>query len=166
MSTSFTSNGKHIISVGEDSHVYLWDYDGFCVSSSKQTRSVKSCEHFFCEGVSVAVPWSGMRPEQRNLETASGRYCSQRQGHLEPAYGSRDAERFSLGNWLFSNGPCRGSATWPEEELPPWVLRHQDHQHHHHNHPARPDTWGLVIVTAGCDGTIRTFHNYGLPVRL
>ncbi|KAL6276811.1 hypothetical protein ACE6H2_020412 [Prunus campanulata] len=166
MSTSFTSNGKHIISVGEDSHVYLWDYDGFCVSSSKQIRSVKSCEHFFCEGVSVAVPWSGMRPEQRSLETASGRYCSRRRGHLEPAYGSRDAERFSLGSWLFSNGPCRGSATWPEEELPPWALQHQDHQHHHHNHPARPDTWGLVIVTAGCDGTIRTFHNYGLPVRL
>ncbi|KAH0969664.1 hypothetical protein GBA52_028456 [Prunus armeniaca] len=56
MSTSFTSNGKHIISVGEDSHVYLWDHDGFCVSSSKQIRSVKSCEYFFCEGVSVAVP--------------------------------------------------------------------------------------------------------------
>ncbi|KAL2902859.1 WD repeat-containing protein 44 [Bienertia sinuspersici] len=25
--------------------------------------------------------------------------------------------------------------------------------------------WGLVIVTAGKDGRIRTYHNYGLPIR-
>jgi hypothetical protein len=24
--------------------------------------------------------------------------------------------------------------------------------------------WGLVIVTAGWDGRIKSFHNYGLPV--
>ncbi|QCD91404.1 transcription regulator [Vigna unguiculata] len=28
------------------------------------------------------------------------------------------------------------------------------------------ETWGLSIVTAGCDGTIKTFHNFGLPIRL
>jgi hypothetical protein len=26
--------------------------------------------------------------------------------------------------------------------------------------------WGLVIVTAGWDGRIRTYLNYGLPLRL
>ncbi|KAB2597247.1 WD repeat-containing protein-like [Pyrus ussuriensis x Pyrus communis] len=178
-SASFTSSGKHIISVGEDSRVYLWDYDEHCVSSSsKQTKSVQSCEHFLCEGVSVAVPWPGMRREQRSLET---------QGHLEAAPGSRDSQCFSLGNWFFLNGPCRGgSATWPEEKLhlPLWdlpVIRDENGQHHrqrqvHHrqqqqqnkalNRTAESEPWGLVIVTAGCDGTIRTFHNYGLPVRL
>lgn len=178
MSASFTSSGKRIISVGEDSRVYLWDYDSPRLPSSKQTKSVRSCEHFFCEGVSVAIPWSGMGTEQRNLEAASPLYCSPTQGHIEATPGSRDSERFLLGNWFFLDGPCRGSATWPEENLPQWDSpvagdeddhrQHEDHQHHNkaHNHLTKSETWGLVIVTAGCDGTIKTFHNYGLPVRL
>ncbi|XP_050377643.1 uncharacterized protein LOC126794888 [Argentina anserina] len=181
MSASFTSSGKRIISVGEDSHIYLWDYDSSCLPSSKQTKSVRSCEHFYCEGVSVAIPWSGMGTEQKKLEDASPRYCSQTQGRLEATPSSRDSERFLLGNWFFLDGPCRGSATWPEENLPHWDLpvegdkdnhwQHEDHQRHSHdnkahNHLTKSDTWGLVIVTAGWDGKIRTFHNYGLPVSL
>ncbi|XP_062007273.1 uncharacterized protein LOC133724534 [Rosa rugosa] len=181
MSASFTSSGKRIISVGEDSRVYLWDYDSCCVPSSKHTKSVRSCEHFYCEGVSVAIPWSGMGTEDRNLETASPRYCSQTQDRIDATPGSRDSERFLLGNWFFLEGSCRGSATWPEENLPQWDSpvageeddhwQYKDHQHHHHhnkahNHLTKSETWGLVIVTAGWDGKIRTFHNYGLPVSL
>jgi hypothetical protein len=29
---------------------------------------------------------------------------------------------------------------------------------------AASHAWGLVIVTAGWDGRIKSFHNYGLPV--
>ncbi|KAL6225407.1 hypothetical protein ACLB2K_004257 [Fragaria x ananassa] len=181
MSASFTSSGKRIISVGEDSRVYLWDYDSSCLPSSKQTKSVRSCEHFYCEGVSVAIPWSGMGTEKMNFKVASPQYCSQTQGRIEATPSSRDSERFLLGNWFFLDGPCRGSATWPEENLPQWDSlvagdeddhqQHEEHQHRHnhskaHNHLTKSETWGLVIVTAGWDGKIRTFHNYGLPVSL
>lgn len=152
------------------------------VSQTNQICSI--CEHFLCEGVSVAVPWPGMRTEQRSLEAVASlpRYCSQLQCHLEAVPRSKDLEYFSLGNWFFLNGPCRGgSVTWPEEKLPfpLWDLpairdenghrypQHQDHQQRWNkalNHIAESEPWGLSLLTAGCDGTIRTFHNYGLPV--
>lgn len=168
MSASFTSSERHIISVGEDSRVYIWNYDALSVPSSKQTKSVRSCEHFFHEGVSVAIPWSGMGTEQGGLGNATS---LQAQDHLETAPRTRDSERFSIGNWFSMDGACRGSATWPEEKLPSWDLSFADDQHHLQQHPhhcttAVSETWGLVIVTARFDGTIRTFHNYGLPVRL
>ncbi|KAF4366330.1 uncharacterized protein LOC115714531 [Cannabis sativa] len=162
VSASFTSSERHIISVGEDSHVYIWNHDALSAPSSKQTKSVRSCEHFFHDGVSVAIPWSGMGTEQNNLSNA--------QDHLETTSWTRDSERFSLGSWFSIDGTCKGSATWPEEKLPLWDISftedHDSLQQHHHNPTAISETWGLVIVTAGLDGTIRTFHNYGLPVRL
>ncbi|XP_050206866.1 uncharacterized protein LOC126656360 [Mercurialis annua] len=161
MSASFTSTGRHIISVGEDCRVYVWDYD---TPLSKHKKSVRSCEHFFSQGVSVAVPWSGMRTELKDMD--SGRFKSEEGGSRR-----RDSERFSLGNWLFADGPCRGSsATWPEEKLPLWdipIAEEECQQPQYENTTnALSDAWGLVIVTAGRDGRIRTFHNYGLPVRL
>ncbi|PIA41824.1 hypothetical protein AQUCO_02200331v1 [Aquilegia coerulea] len=189
MSASFTSNGKHIVSVGEDSRVYMWNYDGSCAASSKQAKSTNSCEHFFLEGVSVATPWLGMEHElmDSTLESSSPT--------VDPVVSSsllRDSARFSLGGWFSMDGRLRGLATWPEEKLPLWSVpvEENDHSHQNHNdhdkqdrdHPHHQDhhqkhyphknraalssTWGLVIVTGGYDGVIRTFHNYGLPVRL
>ncbi|KAF9599665.1 hypothetical protein IFM89_001611 [Coptis chinensis] len=193
MSASFTSNGRHIISVGEDSRVYVWNYDGSMCASSKQAKSIRSCEHFFFEGVSVAVPWFGMEQERMDPNIKSS---SQILDHLETFPLLRDTERFSLGGWFSMDGRLRGLATWPEEKLPLWSVpveedhsshhhdrlhhdfrdeQHQEHQFHqtsqkkhhsHDNHTAFSATWGLVIVTGGWDGVIRTFHNYGLPVRL
>ncbi|KAI3451503.1 hypothetical protein Pfo_008168 [Paulownia fortunei] len=60
MSASFTSSGKHIVSVGEDSRIYLWNYDDLCIQTSKQAKSTRSCENFFSEGVSVALTWSDL----------------------------------------------------------------------------------------------------------
>uniref|UniRef100_A0A5B7AI15 Uncharacterized protein n=1 Tax=Davidia involucrata TaxID=16924 RepID=A0A5B7AI15_DAVIN len=172
MSASFTSTGRHIISVGEDSRVYIWNYD-LCDPSSKQTKTVRSCEHFFFEDVSVAIPWTGMGTEQKGLSCGSPQCCFQTQEHQEASSWVRDSERFSLANWFSMDGSCKGSATWPEEKLPLWDVPvaehdHPFHKHHNnsHNCTGLSATWGLVIVTAGWDGKIRTFHNYGLPVRI
>ncbi|KAL0449787.1 UNVERIFIED_CONTAM: WD repeat-containing protein 44 [Sesamum latifolium] len=106
--------------------------------------------------------------------------------HQEPSSRIWDSERFSLANWFSMDGSSRASLTWPEEKLPLCNLPSAendcqpythcgDHLHHHHQqHKAAtghgpgilPTTWGLVIVTGKLDGTIRTFHNYGLPLRL
>lgn len=177
MSASFSSTGRHIISVGEDCRVYVWNYDGLCTPSSKHIKSVRSCEHFFSQGVSVAVPWSGIGKELRGFIS-----CSLRSHGLmeEGASWRRDSEHFSLGSWFFMDGPCRGgSATWPEEKLPFWDvgITENEYQNQHcvdeqhrlidtNDHTALSEAWGLVIVTAGWDGKIRTFHNYGLPIRL
>lgn len=175
MSASFSTTGKHIISVGEDCRVYVWNYDDLCFPASKQKRSVRSCEHFFSEGVSVALQWPGKGAEQ------TGSMCSRssstsRRDNLENASCMRDSDRFSLGSWFSIDGPCsRGSATWPEEKLPLYEddqCYHQQEQQQEcppnnvYDLTAISKTWGLVIVTAGSDGTIKTFSNYGLPVRL
>ncbi|KAB1210296.1 putative WD repeat-containing protein C3H5.08c [Morella rubra] len=172
MSASFTSSGRHIISVGEDSRVYLWNHNEPCIPSSRKTKSVRSCEHFFSEGVTVAIPWSsGMGAGQRG-SWSSSHECSQALNHMNATPLTRDSERFSLSNWFSMDGSCKVSATWPEEKLPLLdVPASEDEsicQHHSnaHKHIALSDMWGLVIVTAGLDGTIRTFHNYGLPIRL
>ncbi|OVA12297.1 WD40 repeat [Macleaya cordata] len=176
LSASFTSDGKHIISVGEDSRVYVWNCNDLCVPSSKHTKSTRSCEHFFFEGVSVAIPWSGTESEQMRLSGDSSRCSSKLTEQLHDACScSRDSERFSLGSCFSMDGLSRGSATWPEEKLPLWAIPITEHDYHHHqqeqpeenqNHTILSASWGMVIVTAGWDGVIRTFHNYGLPVRL
>ncbi|XP_042521180.1 WD repeat-containing protein 44-like isoform X2 [Macadamia integrifolia] len=167
MSASFTSSGRHIISVGEDSRVYIWNYGGSSVPSYRQPKSVRSCENFFVEGgVSVAIPWSG-----GEMACCSPHCSLKTQEHLDSVSWLTDTERFSLGSWFSMDGSSRTCATWPEEKLPFWAVPVTDHDHHHphhhhSNHTALSATWGMVIVTAGWDGVIRTFHNYGLPVVL
>ncbi|CAI8619108.1 unnamed protein product [Vicia faba] len=165
MSGSFTSSGKHIISVGEDSRVYIWNFNDFESASLKKKKSQHSCEYFSFKGVTVAIPWCGMKAEDRNNVS---RCVSETKSKLEFGSEVRDTDRFSLGNWFFIDGTCRGSMTWPEEKLPTWdeydhwKLYKKDSSHGKN----KSETWGLTIVAAGSDGTIKTFHNFSLPVRL
>lgn len=167
MSASFTSTGKHIISVGDDSRVYIWNYDDPCISSSRQTNSVRSCEHFRLEGISLAIPWSSPKLKYRGLEIEE---IEPMQDHLDASSWRRDSWRLSLSNWFCSiDGSFRSAATWPEEKLPLWDLPIEEHDHVqlvNSDFEALPGAWGLVIVTASFDGMIRTFHNYGLPFRI
>ncbi|XP_075501471.1 uncharacterized protein LOC142539715 [Primulina tabacum] len=171
MSASFTSNGRHIVSVGDNSRVYLWNYDDPSIQKIKHTKSIRSCEHLFIEGVSVAIPW-------KDLDTDCNMFPLQ--NCLKASPRSWDLERFSLANWFSMDSSSRGSVTWPEEKLPLWdplssendchpCKECGDHIHqellHKNNSRIVSATWGLVFVTAGWDGTIRTFHNYGLPVQ-
>ncbi|KAE9584223.1 putative transcription factor WD40-like family [Lupinus albus] len=174
MHGSFTSNGKHIISVGEDSHVYIWNHNDTKKASTKQKKTEYSCEYFFSKGVTIAIPWSGMNAEQKGpCSNFVQHHSSELQNQLEVAAG-RDSERFSLGSWFSIDGTCRGSTTWPEEKLPCWDLplakeEYEKHKLYHKDTSLDrgvPETWGLSIVAAGCDGTIKTFHNFGLPIRL
>ncbi|XP_073126502.1 uncharacterized protein [Henckelia pumila] len=178
MSASFTSDGRHIISVGEDSRVYMWNSDDLSIQTLKQAKSIRSFEHFFCAGVSVAIPRSEFHTEQNDDGSNSGMATKNNQDSISRLW---ESERFSLANWFSMDGSSKGSITWPEEKLPSWDFPsseqdckpcndygdHHLHQHKVDNHSSRTisSTWDLVFVTANWDGTIRTFHNYGLPVR-
>uniref|UniRef100_A0A1D1ZEI3 Putative WD repeat-containing protein C3H5.08c n=1 Tax=Anthurium amnicola TaxID=1678845 RepID=A0A1D1ZEI3_9ARAE len=171
LSASFTSDGRYIVSVSEDSRVYVWNYVSDS-PSSKGTRSVRSCACFSSKDVSIAIPWPGtdrLEPDSRSRSSHL-----QPQKMFAPSTCIEGAECFSLGAWFFSDCQSRASATWPEEKLglsagdatvgycP--LNGYDDHQHYLNSLP--PATWSRVIVTAGHDGTIKSFHNYGLPVRL
>lgn len=178
MSASFTSNGRHIVSIGEDSRVYIWNYDDLSIQTSKQAKSTRSCESFVCKGASVVLNWSDPGMDENRFTCASPTSVLAHD-ELEPSLRLWESERFSLANWFSVDTSSRGSATWPEEKLPsiegdsrPCAAAACGDHFHYQQQQKKGDgrvlsaSWGLVFVTAGWDGTIRTFHNYGLPVRV
>ncbi|KAL0304437.1 UNVERIFIED_CONTAM: putative WD repeat-containing protein C18H10.05 [Sesamum radiatum] len=161
ISATVTSDGKHIISASEDSNIYIWNYTDVGDSSFPQPKVNKSFE-FFSADASVAIPWSGLK---------SGTIS---ESSVNPLPFS-SATCFSLSQEFLLDSTSKGSATWPEEKLPvssppagtsqlgksQYKLFKTSCQSSSGTH-----AWGLVIVTAGWDGRIRSFHNYGLPVPL
>ncbi|XP_022922217.1 WD repeat-containing protein 44-like isoform X1 [Cucurbita moschata] len=165
MSASFTSDGKHIISASGDSNVYVWNCNYKNESVISPVKKIKSYEYFSANGT-IAVPWCGSR-----CNTEERRFSGMRRSSTEtfplpsPAF-------FSLSQELLESFP-KGSATWPEEKLPTSSLPTKPSMMHKSRYKflklscqntSSSHAWGLVIVTAGSDGRIRSFHNYGLPV--
>lgn len=177
ISASFTNNGAHIVSASEDSNVYIWNHrseDG----PTTQPKSHWSCEHFFSNNASVAIPWSGRTCRSYVMPSKSGNFTypdlsvPTLRGSKQSLFSS--ANHLSLGNGLFSESASKGSATWPEEKLPCSNSSPASSAKHKSQpkllksvFPSRvisPQTWGMVIVTAGWDGRIRSYQNYGLPL--
>ncbi|KAK4366022.1 hypothetical protein RND71_013902 [Anisodus tanguticus] len=159
-SAAFSSDGKHIISASEDSNVYLWNFNIPEESSVSQPEAVRSFEFFYSDA-SIAIPWFGLKNVNDENQCHS-------QGLSQ-----------SLNNFPFLASPCfsleaipKGSATWPEEKLPlssPWSAMCKSQYKFLKSScqsSSSSHAWGLVIVAAGYDGRIRSYHNYGLPLPL
>lgn len=249
ISASFAPNGQHFICASEDSRVYIWNHESPRGSGARHEKSSWSHEHFLSQGVSVAIPWAGMKlqppvwnsPEfmlgqRHNFPSLQGgkdvgcqngllsREAGEGQESETPLHyasqlshscgsqnlidrdGQDDLSRYSaacisdsrLSSFMafpespgnpddlnskvfFSDSSSKGSATWPEEKLPPTrkqsrsnsTSSHYDTLKTHLGNTIQGQSgasaavaWGLVIVTAGRGGEIRSFQNYGLPVRL
>ncbi|CAN8244435.1 unnamed protein product [Cochlearia groenlandica] len=151
---SLSSDGKHIVSACEDSSVYIWN-NGEEESDSKtsKTKKIRSFERF-STNASVATTWCGFSDHTTALPFAS------------PSCLSLNNEGFVTGSI------SKGSATWPEENLPatnPLSTSAMNSSHYKflkssYKRASSSLAWGMVIVTGSCDGRIRTFQNYGLPV--
>ncbi|XP_072958287.1 uncharacterized protein [Typha angustifolia] len=188
VSASFTPDGQHIISASEDSNIYVWNHVNQDALTSNQVKSIWSCEHFFSSNASIAVPWNGLQsrkavsvssenvPSQQDvfrdltgvLENVSGSHGEDLVGdnilHLSPS-GSFTLSQF------FPEFFSKSSATWPEEKLPSGLitastLNKSQYKFLKTSCQNASHAWGQVIVTAGWDGQIRSFQNYGLPVQL
>ncbi|CAN7066599.1 unnamed protein product [Brassica rapa subsp. trilocularis] len=150
-SASLTSDGKHIVSACEDSNVYIWsNVEELDSSSSSQTKKIKSFERF-STNASVAATWSGFSDHNATLPFASPPCLSLNEGYVPGSV-------------------PKGSATWPEENLPAnnplssMTASHYKFLKSSYQRSTSSLAWGMVIVTGGWDGRIRTFQNYGLPV--
>ncbi|KAK9040691.1 hypothetical protein V6N11_015832 [Hibiscus sabdariffa] len=73
---------------------------------------------------------------------------------------------------FFSESLPKGTATWPEEQFPPpnslvvsSAMCKSQYKLLKTSCQSASHSWGLVIVTAGWDGRIRSFQNYGLPIQ-
>ncbi|KHN23456.1 WD repeat-containing protein 44 [Glycine soja] len=188
ISACLTANGKYVVSASEDSHVYIWKNEADCrPNRSKGVAVTSTYEHFHCKDVSVAIPWPGMddtwemhdpyfaeepeldddgdevfsanhppTPVEENLcsegsQFASGCNSSPLHGTIASATDSYFLDRIS--------------ATWPEEKL----LTTRDRSPQVSVDLSKGvnqnmSAWGMVIVTAGLQGEIKIFQNFGLPL--
>ncbi|GAB2230751.1 hypothetical protein Droror1_Dr00015037 [Drosera rotundifolia] len=191
ISAAISTNGKYVVSASEDSHVYFWNHeDDSRRSRSKGVPVTSSYEHFHCQDVYVAVPWPGTSDvsEMQNESSirqngATHNYDEVSSAHHPPTpveeFNGNDGSPTASGR---IRNPFRGTissvtnsyffdriaATWPEEKLlqatrNPSPCASLDLSNVLTNSKS---AWGMVIVTAGLGGKIRTFQNFGLPVRI
>ncbi|KAA8516197.1 hypothetical protein F0562_019376 [Nyssa sinensis] len=183
ISASFTSDGMHIVSASEDSNVYVWNYICQDGRLSSHVKNNWSCERFFSNNASVAIPWCGMTCGNSTPKPfVSVANCSSENGSQQFQCSSSlsklqiSSPDLSLSYQIFSDSLPKGSATYPEEKLPTSsslaVSSAMCKTHYKflktsfQNMLGFPHAWGLVIVTASWDGRIRSFQNYGLPIRI
>ncbi|KAL3619522.1 hypothetical protein CASFOL_037092 [Castilleja foliolosa] len=168
---SFTADGEHVVTATEDSNVRVWNYTTDDQKSSRK-KNVRSHESFFSRNASIAIPWCGLK---NKLGALPGSIL--RNGHFDQKLLQKFPDRFAARLGFLLDALYKVSATWPEEKLAKsnlipvikplasksefkflknaWMSAFNN----------APHLWGLVIVTAGWDGCIRTFLNYGLPLR-
>ncbi|KAF8083425.1 hypothetical protein N665_0774s0013 [Sinapis alba] len=174
ISASLTSNGKFLVSASEDSNVYVWNYDSDSrAGRSKRVTVTNSYEHFYCRDVSVAVPWPG------KISNNNSPVESPITANNPPTPVNDPINNKTVTNGIISSATNRYffdriSATWPEEKLllaaknrartSPRVS--VDMSNGPVSRKPSASAWSMVIVTGGLRGEIRTFQNFGLPVRL
>ncbi|GAA0154065.1 hypothetical protein LIER_12153 [Lithospermum erythrorhizon] len=166
---SFTPDGKHIVSASDDSNIYIWNYTNQDKMPSR-AKNIKSCESFSSHNATIAIPWCGLKSGSTlhpgsTLENGHGDENSPKP--LLPSL----SDCLSSGRGFFLDSLSKGTATWPEEKLPNSAPAPTSPSMSKSDFKfiksafSNPNLWGLVIVTAGWDGCIRTFLNYGLPLR-
>nr|UNY85660.1 WD40-containting protein [Zea mays] len=181
---TFTPDGQHIVCASEDSNIYVWNHENQDEASLKHAKTIWSSERFYSNNAAIAIPWNGPRP--RNPVSLASQILSPQgdnlwcmskavkcsSSHSEDSainsFVSRYAPGiFSLNQEFSSESTCRSSATWPEEILPSRSIRaildESQYKFLRNCFQSTPNSWGQVIVTAGWDGKIRSFQDYGLP---
>ncbi|PPS03122.1 hypothetical protein GOBAR_AA17535 [Gossypium barbadense] len=191
ISASVTTNGKYVVSASEDSYVYVWKQEAESrPSRNKGVTVTYSYEHFHCKDVSVAIPWPGMcdtwgvRDTQLNDQNCFDDTIDEVSTANHPPTPDEDYSG-NEGSLLASgctNSPLHGtissatnsyffdriSPTWPEEKLLLATRTRSPRISLDYTSGVNPNisAWGMVIVTAGLRGEIRTYQNFGLPVRI
>nr|UNY85667.1 WD40-containting protein [Zea mays] len=181
---TFTPDGQHIVCASEDSNIYVWNHENQDEASLKHAKTIWSSERFYSNNAAIAIPWNGPRPRnpvslasQILSSQGDNLWCmskavkcssSQSEDSAINSFVSRFAPGiFNLNQEFSSESTCRSSATWPEEFLPSRSIRaildESQYKFLRNCFQSTPNSWGQVIVTAGWDGKIRSFQNYGLP---
>ncbi|KAI3693709.1 hypothetical protein L1987_76659 [Smallanthus sonchifolius] len=177
LSACFTSDGKHIISAAEDSNIYIWNH----ISPNKPITKPKtnsSYENFSSQNTTMAIPWCGLKTIAAALPSPRLTLTNHNNNIVVPR-STIDSPRTaspSTTRGFFLESLLKGPPTWPAETLPDSTqvsvspsMRKSEYKFlktAYQSTFVAPHVWGLVIVAAGWDGRIRTYLNYGLPIRL
>ncbi|CAN6235955.1 unnamed protein product [Urochloa humidicola] len=181
---TFTPDGQHIVSASEDSNIYVWNHENQDEASLKHAKTIWSSERFQSNNASIAIPWNGQKPgnpvslaSQILPPQGDNFWCMSKAVKCSSSC-SEDSginnfvSRFApgildLSQKFSTESTCRSSATWPEEILPSHsihaILDEAQYKFLRNCIQSTSNSWSQVIVTAGWDGKIRSFQNYGLP---
>uniref|UniRef100_A0A7N2KVI4 Uncharacterized protein n=1 Tax=Quercus lobata TaxID=97700 RepID=A0A7N2KVI4_QUELO len=174
MSASFTLDGKHIVSASDNSNVHIWNYASQDKVSSR-AKTIWSSESFLSHNASIAIPWCGMQALTETLLSptlsADVRGSSVKTGSKHRNFDENSDQKmplsspdcFSLNRGFLLESLPKGSATWPEKKLSDSSLfssicksEYKFLKNACQSLFSSPHMWGLVVVTAGWDGRIRT----------
>ncbi|VVA97730.1 unnamed protein product [Arabis nemorensis] len=193
ISASITADGKYVVSASEDSHVYIWKYESPASRPSRSNNNknvtvTNSYEHFHSQDVSAAISWPGMASTETWGTTQNRAGCNgDTNNNLDKVSTAnhppisvdqpRTVDRLnSPRNGIISSATNgyyfdRMSATWPEEKLLFGRNRSGNRLSTdlssngvNSGNVSVSASWGMVIITAGLRGEIRTFQNFGLPI--
>jgi WD40 repeat protein len=187
LSATFTPEGQHIISASEDSNVYVWSHENQYECACKQAKTTQTSEHFRSNNAAIAIPWNGTKPRSpvplssQILPPQGDTFWSMSKAiKYNSSLCGKDSSIkkivstpaapgiFNLNQEFFIESSCKSSATWPEEMLPSTTasvnLDESQFKLLRNCFQGTSNSWGQVIVTAGWDGRIRYFQNFGLPV--
>lgn len=188
ISASLSAKGKYVVSASEDSHVYVWKHEADSrPSRGKAVTVTRSYEHFHCQDVSVAIPWPGLDDTWGALDG----YSAERNGpdteeasaanhpptpveETNDTVGSRSVSGCSNSplhgsiSWAANNYFDKIATNWTDEKLSLAARSRSPRVSVDISNGIGENmsAWGLVIVTAGLRGEIRTYQNFGLPVRI
>lgn len=170
----------------------MWNYANQIAPITSRVKTIWSYERFFCNDVSVAIPWNAspakssislacnipssrqeVSDEFRNLQDSTSHCRAEDDSLGDDNLCQLPSGNFTLSSAFFAESLPRGTATWPEEQLPSnsvtpsSTLRKSQYKFLKTScQSASSHAWGQVIVTAGWDGHIRSFQNFGLPVQV
>ncbi|KAJ0666020.1 putative transcription factor WD40-like family [Helianthus annuus] len=183
-SASFTSDGKHIISAAEDSNIYVWNHNISPTKPLAKPKTNSSFENFSSQNTTMAIPWCGLRTIASALPsklTINNHLNNNNNNNVvvpvpRSTIDSPRTQSPATTRGFFLELLLKGPQTWPAESLPGSAqvsvspsMRKSEYRFLRTAYQSTfvvPHIWGLVIVAAGWDGRIRTYLNYGLPLRL
>ncbi|KAJ0733658.1 putative transcription factor WD40-like family [Helianthus annuus] len=189
ISACVSANGRYVVCASEDSNVYVWKHEADSrASRNKGVTVTQSYEHFHCQDVSMAIPWPGISDtcwgfgltdparlsgdhERLDEEASTANHPPTPEDETNRIDGSLVSSPLhgtisSATNGYFFD---RISATFPEEKLVMASTKNRSPRtsvDFSNGLNAGKSAWGMVIVTAGLRGEIRTFQNFGMPVRI
>uniref|UniRef100_A0A7N0SXU1 WD repeat-containing protein 44 n=1 Tax=Kalanchoe fedtschenkoi TaxID=63787 RepID=A0A7N0SXU1_KALFE len=176
ISASITMNGKYIVAASEDSNVYMWRHEADSRprrSKSKTVTVTQAYENFPCQDVSVAIPWSGSDDSWCLNDTQDQNELGAQIDRVRAAaYNSPTAEPTTSSAKIFrvTSAPRYGTSETTNDERRRSTSTATRSPRHSTDLPngvfQNKSAWGMVIVTGGLRGELRTFQNFGLPVRL
>ncbi|XP_074317836.1 putative WD repeat-containing protein C3H5.08c [Silene latifolia] len=144
---SFTSDGKHVISATEESKIYVWNHHEKERWEQGKSKNIWSCESFISDNAVIAIPWYGITPCQHNNQPDN----DNDNDDTDPEYKTR-----YMCSSIDNNGSSRVRPSIGN-------IDHDFLRNVCESVLSGSHLWGLVIVTAGKDGRIQVYQNYGYP---